>query len=118
MTSNAAGGAAAGGAAGGAAAPKIDAKALFTKGETTTGATACGGCHKLAAAGTVGGVGPDLDKVLKGKDAAFIKQSIVDPNAVVAPGFDKGIMPDNFGKLLSGPEVDALVKYLEEVAAK
>jgi cytochrome c oxidase subunit 2 len=118
MTSNAAGGAAAGGAAGGAAAPKIDAKALFTKGETTTGATACGGCHKLAAAGTVGGVGPDLDKVLKGKDAAFIKRSIVDPNAVVAPGFDKGIMPDNFGKLLSGPEVDALVKYLEEVAAK
>jgi cytochrome c oxidase subunit 2 len=119
MTAGAAGGAAAGGAAGGGAAAKpIDAKALFTQGETTTGATACGACHKLADAGTAGGVGPDLDKVLKGKDAAFIKQSILDPNAEIAPGFDKGIMPDNFGKLLSGPEVDALVKYLEEVAAK
>jgi cytochrome c oxidase subunit 2 len=109
---------AAGGAAGGGQQAAIDAKALFTKGETTTGATACGACHKLADAGTAGGVGPDLDKVLKGKDAAFIKQSIVDPNAVIAPGFDKGIMPDTFGKLLSGAEVDALVKYLEEVAAK
>jgi cytochrome c oxidase subunit 2 len=106
-----------GGAAGGAA-PAVNAKALFTQGETTTGATACGACHKLADAGTAGGVGPDLDQVLKGKDAAFIKQSILDPNAVIAKGFDKGIMPDNFGKLLSAPEVDALVKYLEEVAAK
>jgi cytochrome c oxidase subunit II len=119
MTSRGAGGAAAGGAAGGGGQQAaVDAKALFTQGETSTGATACGACHKLADAGTAGGVGPDLDKVLKGKDAAFIKQSIVDPNAEIAPGFDKGIMPDNFGKLLSGAEVDALVKYLEEVAAK
>jgi cytochrome c oxidase subunit 2 len=114
----AAAGAAAGGAAGGGAAPAVNAKALFTQGETTTGATACGACHKLADAGTAGGVGPDLDKALKGKDEAFIRQSILDPNAVIAPGFQKGIMPENFGKLLSKPEVDALVKYLEEVAAK
>jgi cytochrome c oxidase subunit 2 len=103
---------------GGGAAPAVDAKALFTQGETQTGATACGGCHKLAAAGTIGGVGPDLDTVLKGKDEAFIRESIVNPDAVIAKGFDKGIMPANFGKLLSQPEIDALVKYLEEVAAK
>lgn len=115
MTAPAAGGAAAGGGGQQAA---VDAKALFTQGETTTGATACGGCHKLADAGTAGGVGPDLDKVLKGKDAAFIKQSIVDPNAEIAAGFDKGIMPETYGKLLNGAELDALVKYLEEVAAK
>jgi cytochrome c oxidase subunit 2 len=118
MTTRPGGGAAGGGAAGGGAQPAVNAKALFTQGETQTGATACGACHKLADAGTAGGVGPDLDKVLKGKDAAFIKQSILDPNAQIAPGFDKGIMPDNFGKLLTGAEVDALVKYLEEVAAK
>jgi cytochrome c oxidase subunit 2 len=102
----------------GGAAPAVNAKALFTQGQTTTGATACGGCHKLADAGTAGGVGPDLDTALKGKDAAFIKQSIVDPNAEIAAGFDKGIMPDTYEKLLSGPEVDALVKYLQEVAGK
>jgi cytochrome c oxidase subunit 2 len=105
-------------AGGGGAAPAVDAKALFTQGQTQTGATACGACHKLADAGTAGGVGPDLDKVLKGKDEAFIRQSILQPDAEIAAGFDKGIMPANFGKLLSGPEVDALVKYLEEVAAK
>ena len=110
--------AAAGGAGGGGQQAAVDAKALFTQGQTQTGATACGACHKLGDAGTAGGVGPDLDQVLKGKDAAFIKQSIVDPNAEIAPGFDKGIMPDNYSKLLSQPEIDALVKYLEEVAAK
>jgi cytochrome c oxidase subunit II len=103
------------GAAGGTA---VDAKALFTQGETSTGATACGGCHKLADAGTVGGVGPDLDTVLKGKDAAFIKEAIVNPNAEIAKGFNANIMPDSYGKLLNAAELDAMVKYLEEVAAK
>jgi cytochrome c oxidase subunit 2 len=106
-------------AAGGSGQPAaVDAKALFTQGETTSGATACGGCHKLADAGTNGGVGPDLDTVLKGKDAAFIKQSIENPNAEIAKGFNANIMPDNYGKLLSPAEIDGLVKYLEEVAAK
>ncbi|MDX6715484.1 MAG: cytochrome c oxidase subunit [Baekduia sp.] len=105
-------------AAGGGAAPAVDAKALFTQGEQQTGATACGACHKLADAGTAGGVGPDLNAVLKGKDAAFIRQSILQPDAQVAPGFSKGIMPSTYGKLLSKPEIDAMVKYLEEVAAK
>jgi cytochrome c oxidase subunit 2 len=112
-------GAGAGGAgAGGGQSAAVDAKALFTQGETTTGATACGGCHKLADAGTAGGVGPDLDTVLKGKDAAFIKESIVNPNAEIAKGFNANIMPDNYEKLLNANELDALVKYLEEVAAK
>jgi cytochrome c oxidase subunit 2 len=108
----------AGGAGSGGAAPAVDAKALFTQGETQTGATACGACHKLADAGTAGGVGPDLDQVLKGKDAAFIHESIVNPNAEIASGFNKGIMPETYSKLLSKPQVDALVKYLEEVAGK
>jgi cytochrome c oxidase subunit II len=106
------------GGGGGGGQPAVNAKALFTQGEATTGATACGACHKLADAGTQGGVGPELDKVLKGKDAAFIRQSILQPDAFIAPGFDKGIMPANYGQLLSKPEVDALVQYLEEVAAK
>ena len=47
-----------------------------------------------------GTVGPDLDKVLKGKDEAFIKQSIVDPSAEIADGYQDGIMPPNFGQTL------------------
>jgi cytochrome c oxidase subunit 2 len=105
-------------AGGGGQAAAIDAKALFSKGQPQTGATACGACHKLADAGTAGGVGPDLNAVLKGKDVAFITQSIEQPDAEIAKGFQGGIMPGNYSKLLTKPEIDALAKYLEEVAAK
>ena len=41
----------------------------------------CGSCHVLAAAGTSGAVGPNLDEVLPGQSSAMIEQSIVDPGA-------------------------------------
>jgi cytochrome c oxidase subunit 2 len=93
----------------------VDAKNIFANGNGTS--TACGACHTLADAGTSGSTGPDLDKVLKGKDAAFIKQSILEPNAEIAAGYQKGIMPENYQQTLSSGEVDALVTYLEEKAA-
>ena len=46
----------------------------------------CGICHALAAAGTTSATGPDLDEALAGKDAAYIEEAIVDPNAEIAPG--------------------------------
>ncbi len=95
---------------------EVDAKKLFTDGNGA--ATACGACHTLADAGTSSATGPDLDKVLKGKDAAFIEESIVKPNADIAAGFQAGIMPQNYGDTLSTEELKALVKYLGEVAGK
>src|SRR4051794_9909200 len=76
-TSAAANGGGGGGQAGGGGqTASADAKAVFTNGKNATGATACGACHTLSQAGTNGTTGPNLDQVLKGKDAAFIKQSI------------------------------------------
>jgi len=92
------GGAAAGG--GGS-----DGKALFAS-------NGCGSCHTLSAAGSSGQVGPNLDEVLKGKDAEFVRTSIVDPDSELAPGFQPGIMPKTFGDQLSDEQLDALVKYL------
>jgi len=111
----AAGGGAGGGGGGGAA---VDAKQIFTSGNADTGATACATCHTLADAGAKGQVGPDLDKVLKGKDAAFIKESILTPDKEIAPGYQPGVMPPNFGDTLSAEQVDALVKYLSQVTNK
>jgi cytochrome c oxidase subunit II len=88
-----------------------DGKAVFEE-------NGCGGCHALADAGTTGGTGPDLDEFLPDKDAAFIEKSIVDPNAEIAKGFSPGIMPGQFGQTLQPAELDALVKYLDEVAGK
>ena len=99
-----------GGAGGGTAKAAVDAKKIFND-------AACGGCHTLADAGTSGAIGPDLDKVLKGKDAAFIKNSIEDPSAEIAKGF-QDIMPKNYGDTLSPEELDALVEYLGKVAGK
>jgi cytochrome c oxidase subunit 2 len=107
-----------GGGGGGATLTAADAKKIFVSGNADTGATACGSCHTLADAGTTGQTGPDLDKVLKGKDAAFIKQSILDPNKQIAPGYQPNIMPPNFGDTLSPQQVDALVKYLSDVTNK
>jgi cytochrome c oxidase subunit 2 len=90
---------------GNAAAP--DGKMLFTE-------SGCGGCHALADAATTGGTGPDLDEVLADKDAAFIEESIVDPSAELAPGFSD-LMPKAYGDQLTPPELEALVKYLDEV---
>jgi cytochrome c oxidase subunit 2 len=106
----ASGGGGTGAAAGGT--PSADGKTIFTAGNGTS--TACGGCHKLADAGTQGGIGPDLGKVLAGKDAAFIKESIVDPQKQIEKGFQGGIMPNNYGEVLSPEELDALVKYVDE----
>ena len=102
--------------AGGGDAKEADGKTLFTDGNGT--ATACGSCHKLADAGTSAETGPDLDETLPGKDAAYIEEGIVEPDKVVPPGFQAGIMPKNYGDTLSAEELEALVKYLGEVAGK
>jgi cytochrome c oxidase subunit 2 len=85
-----------------------DGKALFTS-------SGCNGCHTLKDDAATGTVGPDLDNVLKGKSPDFIKTSIVNPNAEIAPGFQPGIMPQNFAQQLTPAQIDALVKYLSDV---
>jgi cytochrome c oxidase subunit 2 len=73
----------------------------------------CGGCHTFKAAGTSGKTGPDLDETLKGKDEAYIRESIVDPNATIAPGFQQGIMPP-YGETLDSKQVADLVAFLSQ----
>lgn len=94
---------------------KPDGKKLFAEGNGT--AQACGSCHTLADAGTTGTTGPDLDKVLKGQDAAEIKASITNPSAKLAAGY-QDLMPKDYADTLSAQELDALVTYLTEAAAK
>ena len=72
----------------------------------------CSSCHTLADAGASGTVGPNLDEVLKGKDAAFIRESIVDPDAEIADGFSAGIMPKDYGEKLDDKQLSDLVAYL------
>ena len=81
-------------------------------GKTLFTSQGCGGCHTFAAAGTNATVGPNLDEALQGKDAAFIRESIVDPNAEITQGYQPGIMPGDFGQKLSAKQIADLVAFL------
>jgi cytochrome c oxidase subunit II len=93
---------------GGGGAPS--GKALFVS-------NGCNGCHTFKPAGANGKVGPDLDKLAEEARRAgkpleeFIRESIVNPNAYVEPGYSKGVMPGTYGGLPQA-QLDALVKFL------
>ena len=42
----------------------------------------------------------------------FIEESIEDPDAYIAKGYSKGIMPTTFGKSLSGKQLNDLVAFI------
>jgi mono/diheme cytochrome c family protein len=74
----------------------------------------CAGCHTFKAAGSSATIGPDLDTALQGKDAAFVLESIVDPNKEIAAGFQPNIMPSTFGESLSDEQLADLVAFLTQ----
>jgi cytochrome c oxidase subunit 2 len=94
-------------------ATKPDGKALFAS--TDLG---CTSCHTLADAKSTGTVGPDLDKGLATASVGQIREDIAAPNAKIAPGYQAGLMPQDFAKRLSPAELNALASYLHEVTAK
>ncbi|MGE5272803.1 MAG: cytochrome c oxidase subunit II, partial [Verrucomicrobiota bacterium] len=84
-------------------------KAVFTS-------NGCASCHTLRSAGATGTAGPDLDKLpAYAKQAGkpledFVRESIVDPNVYVQPGYPKNLMP-SFATLPKD-QLDALVTFL------
>jgi YVTN family beta-propeller protein len=89
--------AAAAGGGGGGAAP--DGKKVFTSN--------CGGCHTLAAAGTNGSVGPNLDNL---KPSAAVVKTTVENGSGTMPAFKDS---------LSAAEIDAVAAFVagEKAAA-
>ena len=92
-----------------------DGKTVFT------GVGGCATCHTFGPAGSSGTIGPNLDTA-PAQDAkadgnmalaAFIKESIVNPNAYIAKGFTKpSLMPPDFGTKLSSSQIDDLVAFI------
>jgi mono/diheme cytochrome c family protein len=123
-----------------AARPGVDTGALAAAGGVTgtspaagkqvfTGVGGCGSCHTLAAAGTTGIVGPNLDTRLR-PDCALpaskrirgvtlqkcIETAITDPYAYIPIGYQAGVMPSNFAKTLTKSEIAALVNFISTAA--
>jgi mono/diheme cytochrome c family protein len=76
-------------------------------------AQGCGSCHTFAPAGATATIGPNLGLSLGGRSRAYIRESIVAPNARV-PGGGVSIMPEGFAQRISKPELDALVKFIAQ----
>ena len=104
--------AAAGAVKGNAGGGTLAATALFKQ-------NGCGACHEFKAIpGAVGKVGPSLDDISPtakkaGQDLlAYIKQSIVDPNAFITPGYQPGVMPPSFGSTMTATQINALAAFI------
>ncbi len=74
----------------------------------------CGGCHILGAAGTQGVTGPNLDQSMLGQSPSWIENAIVNPNSEVAAGYQAGVMPQNYGQVMTPAQLRQLVEYLEK----
>jgi hypothetical protein len=77
-------------------------RAIFTR-------MGCGSCHTLAAAGSKGQIGPNLDRRLPGHTrASLIAQITAPPND--PDGFNT--MPTDFGSRMDAGELHRLVEFL------
>jgi cytochrome c oxidase subunit 2 len=75
--------------------------------------TGCGTCHTLAAAGSTGETGPDLNEFLAPDDnTAGIEVMIAEPNSELAEGYPANVMPQNYGQTLSKAEIHELAEFL------
>jgi nitric oxide reductase subunit C len=78
----------------------------------------CSSCHSIEPGVTLvgpslAGIGTSAATIEPGKSAeAFLRESIVDPNAYVPDGFAANVMPSNYGSQLSKQQIDDLVAYL------
>jgi cbb3-type cytochrome c oxidase subunit III len=85
--------------------PEERGKNLFT-------GMGCVGCHTFDGQG--GAVGPNLTETYATKGEDYVRQSILQPNVVIAEGFQPNLMPQNFQQRLKGPtDLDDLIAYLK-----
>lgn len=72
----------------------------------------CIGCHAIDGAGPP--IGPSFDGIGSRLTADQIRESILDPNAEVAEGFEvfAGTMPPDFGQKLSAQQLETIVQFL------
>jgi cytochrome c551/c552 len=89
-------------------------------GKAVFASNGCAACHTFQPAGASGTIGPNLDtapasdaKADNNMDlSAFVKESIVNPDAYIAKGFSKGIMPTDFGSKISSSQLNDLVAFI------
>ena len=93
---------------GGSDNPRASVAAKDASGPAVFARMGCGSCHALAAAGSTGQMGPDLDSALEHHTRATLIAQITAPAS--GGGFDG--MPTDFASRMSSRELDSLVDFL------
>jgi mono/diheme cytochrome c family protein len=80
-------------------------------------ASGCSGCHAIDGTSASGQIGPNLTHVADKGGADFIRESIVDPSAVISQDCPSGacadgIMPKGFGDSIPAEDLEAIISYL------
>jgi mono/diheme cytochrome c family protein len=75
-------------------------------------ANGCGSCHTFRPANARAMFGPDLAATLQGMPASYIRESIVNPRAAAAAGWEGGIMPEDFAQRIPPAELERLVEFI------
>jgi cbb3-type cytochrome c oxidase subunit III len=78
------------------------------------GSAGCVACHMVA--GTGGQVGPNLTDVYSREGEDYVRESILMPNAVIAEGFQSGIMPAIYGDTLGEQDIEDIIAYLKSAS--
>ena len=70
----------------------------------------CITCHSLTPDETI--VGPSMAGIASRGDEAYIRESILEPDASLVDGFPAGTMPQVWADELSAEQLDQIVAYL------
>ena len=70
----------------------------------------CDACHVITGEG--GDIGPDISQIGGERDRAYLRQALLDPNAVIAEGFEADTMPDDLGEQMYVLELEILLDFL------
>ena len=110
------------GASGGAkAGDAVNGKKLFegTAPMAAASAPACGTCHAIepgldtGSGQSLSDIGNRAAKAVAGQTAeAYLRASILDPDAYLAGGYQEGIMYRGYAQALTSEQIDDLVAYM------
>lgn len=83
----------------------------------------CNACHSLDGSVSVGptwqGVYQSQEQLTDGSsvvvDEAYLHESIVDPNAKIVAGYNPGIMPQNFGEVLTEEQIADIIEFIKSI---
>ena len=73
----------------------------------------CGACHVVGS--QAGTLGPSLARIGVTKSREYLRQAILDPDAVIPKGYAAGMMPKTYGEQLKAQELEMLVDYLAKL---